>query len=472
MAQVQATRPRADIGRWAFLTIMAVVCIATALTFSWWSPRLKALLSGVQPTEGAHEAPAAKKGTDDHGHDHAGHDEGNSLELSEQAQRAMGLGAPGVVKLSTFTRTVSVPGIVVERPGRSRVEITAPLTGIVTKIFTNAGEAVSPGETLFEMRLTHEELVQLQADLLRTAEELDVIRREVARLTKATEGGAIAGKTLLDREYDQQKQEAVLRAQRQALILHGLNEAQVDEILKTRMLLSTLEVRVPTLDDKSMKLDPSRVLQVQELKAELGKHVTAGDVLAVLADHTDLLIAGEAFERDSASVSQVLAAQRPITAILDSAGSNSQTLEGLKILYLANRVDPESRSQHFYVELTNRVQRDTGANTTPRYVDWVFKPGQRMQLILPIEEWKDRIVLPVEAVAQDGVESYVFRINGDHFDRQPVHVEYRDPRYVVIANDGSLFPGDKFALRGAQQMQLALKNKAGGGIDPHAGHSH
>jgi hypothetical protein len=43
---------------------------------------------------------------------------------------------------------------------------------------------------------------------------------------------------------------------------------------------------------------------------------------------------------------------------------------------------------------------------------------------------------------------------------------------VVIANDGGLFPGDRIALSAAQQLQVAIKNKAGGGIDPHAGHNH
>jgi membrane fusion protein, heavy metal efflux system len=73
---------------------------------------------------------------------------------------------------------------------------------------------------------------------------------------------------------------------------------------------------------------------------------------------------------------------------------------------------------------------------------------------------------------EDGAEMYVFRQNGDHFDRTPVHVVYRDHRGLVVANDGSLFPGDVIAAQGAYQMHLALKNKSGGGIDPHAGHSH
>ena len=122
--------------------------------------------------------------------------------------------------------------------------------------------------------------------------------------------------------------------------------------------------------------------------------------------------------------------------------------------------------------LPNRVVR---RDTTPDgrgFVYWQFKPGQRTQVRIPVEEWTDRIVLPVEAVAQEGAEAYVFEANDDHFDRRPVHVEYRDQEWVVIANDGSLQLGNTVAMSGAHQMQLALKNKAGGGVDPHAGHNH
>src|SRR3712207_7858428 len=46
-------------------------------------------------------------------------------------------------------------------------------------------------------------------------------------IEKVTDG-AIAGKSLLERKYEQQRQEAILHAQRQALLLHGLSEAQVN----------------------------------------------------------------------------------------------------------------------------------------------------------------------------------------------------------------------------------------------------
>ena len=100
------------------------------------------------------------------GHDHAGHDEMNSLELSKQAQANVGLKL-GKVALSTFERTISIPGILRERPGRSTVAITTPLTGIVTRIYVIQGEAVEAGQKLFDLQLTHEELVQGQGDFLR-----------------------------------------------------------------------------------------------------------------------------------------------------------------------------------------------------------------------------------------------------------------------------------------------------------------
>ena len=121
--------------------------------------------------------------------------------------------------------------MVVERPGWSVLEVTAPMTGVVTRIYPIQGEAVQPGQPLFEVRLTHEDLLQVQTEFLRTVEELDVIGREVARLEKVSADGVIAGKTLLERKYEQQKQEAALRAQRQALLLHGLSAEQVDKIV-------------------------------------------------------------------------------------------------------------------------------------------------------------------------------------------------------------------------------------------------
>lgn len=403
------------------------------------------------------------------GYDHV-HDEAAAIKLSKQARGNIGLRL-AKVELRPFERTITVPGIVVERPGWSVLEVTAPMRGVVTRIYPIQGEAVEPGQPLFEVRLTHEDLLQVQTEFLRTLEELDVTGREVARLEKVTADGAIAGKTLLERKYEQQKQEAALRAQRQALLLHGLSQEQVDKIVASRTLLQSLTIRAPVRE--SAGTSETHPLLVQQLKVSLGKYVSAGDTLCTLVDYGELYIEGRAFEQDIQAINRASTAGCTISAVLGSkAAADEETVQGLCILYLDEKVDRESRAFHFYVTLPNRLLREAKTPDGRRFAYWQFKPGQRTQVRVPVEQWKDRIVLPVDAVAQEGAEAYVFEANGDHFDRRPVHVEYRDQDWVVIANDGALKVGTTVAASAAHQVQLALKAKSGGGVDPHAGHNH
>lgn len=442
-----------------------------AMSRERWVPALQDRLglNAVKPGNQSTKE-QAESGHDHSGHDHshAGHEEGNSIELSEQARKNIGL-QTAKVELKPFTRTISVPGLVVERPGRSIFRISAPLTGVITAIYPTEGEAVEPGQKLFDIRLTHEELVQLQADLLRTAEELDVVGREIARIEKLTKEGGLPGKTLLERQYEQQKQQAVLRSQRQALILHGLSTIQVDEILEKRTLLQTLSVNVPSPTNKT---DPPRYFQVLDLDVAQGEHVNAGDTMAVLVDHSELFVEGNAFERDVEEISRASAEDKPISVLLELEGQESQTVPNLKILYVSPKIEPESRTLHFYATLPNLLAQNKVLDDGRRYITWRFRPGQRTQLQVPVETWNDQIVLPAEAVVEEGAEAYVFTPNGDHFDRRTVHIEHKDQSSVVVANDGVLFPGDLVAITAAKQLQLALKNKSGGGIDPHAGHNH
>lgn len=393
--------------------------------------------------------------------------ETETITLSPQALANIGVQLTRV-ELRTFDRSIRLPGMVVERPGWSVIDVSAPMTGVVSRMYCVQGEAVQPGQPLFELRLTHEDLLQVQTEFLRTVEELDVIGREVARLEKVSADGVIAGKALLERKYEQQKQEAALRAQRQALLLHGLSKDQVDNIASTRTLLQSLTIRAP-VREKAAQAHP---LHVQELKVSQGKYVSAGDTLCKLADYGELYIEGQAFEQDIGVINKAASSGCGVSAILGSKSAGDEEVSpGLCILYLDDNVDPESRALHFYVALPNRILREDKADGRC-FVYWQFRPGQRTQIRIPVEQWKDRIVLPLEAVAQEGAEAYVFEANDDHFDRRPVRIEYRDQDWVVIANDGVLKVGGMVAASAAHQMQLALKTRAGGGVDPHAGHNH
>jgi cobalt-zinc-cadmium efflux system membrane fusion protein len=135
--------------------------------------------------------------------------------------------------------------MMIEQPGCAHITVATPMTGIVTEVATTMGQAVEPGDPLFEMRLTHEDLVRTQVEFVRTLGELDVELKELERLRDISESGAIAGRSFLERQYARDKLQALIQAQRESLRLHGLSEAQVQQITEDRRLLQDLRIVVP-----------------------------------------------------------------------------------------------------------------------------------------------------------------------------------------------------------------------------------
>lgn len=501
---------------WIFRAVAVAVVVLVATTYSAWWPIVNSLadnavsksktLAGTQqldhhPVDDDHAPKGATGVADPHaGHDHAvdphaGHDHGAhadiaSLELSRQAMRNLGLNDETLqpIRLKTFRRAITIPAKIVDRPGQTHLQVSAPLTGVVTRVAAIEGESLLPGDLIFEMRLTHEDLVRSQTDYLKTLGELDVETKEVARLSDVTSSGAVARRVLLERQYEKDKLEAVLSAQREALLLHGLSNGQVDSIAKERRLLRKVQVFVPTPGSEAMdsfqlarepmqhvafiEEEPIQPLTLETLLVQAGQSVETGAPMCVLADLSALYVEAFAFEQDAAALTAALSNGGGVTAVFDSANGESELVEGLSIRFLDTQIDPETRTLSAYVELPNRIVRDTSAPDGTRFVAWQYRPGQRLQVRVPVKRMANRIVLPVDAVAREGAENFVFVRKGGHFDRVPVHVEYRDQLTVVIALDGSVVPGDVVARRGAHQMQMALKNKSGGAVDSHAGHNH
>ena len=212
-------------------------------------------------------------------------------------------------------------------------------------------------------------------------------------------------------------------------------------------------------------------LVIDDLQVHKGQAIMAGEKLCSLSDYTQLFIEGKAFENDISAITEAAKRGWPVDAVI-SGSSGQETVRGLKLTFVSNSIDPDSRTLSMFVELPNEVVRDETNAEGQRFLSWKYRLGQRMELRVPIEEWEKQIVVPVDAVVKDGADWFVFQQNGKTFTRVPVHVRYRDQSSAVIANDGSVYPGDVVALKAAHQMQMAIKNKSGGGADPHAGHNH
>ncbi|MCA9070253.1 MAG: HlyD family efflux transporter periplasmic adaptor subunit, partial [Planctomycetaceae bacterium] len=342
-----------------------------------------------------------------------------------------------------------------------------------------------------------EDLVKAQAEFLANLGKLDVEKRELARIQRIN-SGIVANKVLLERQYEIDKLQAILKAQRHSLLLHGLTKDQVDSIISDRNLIREMQVIVPFLhadstvhsdnesdqeegsqrnggDSMRRDSDPhfhSKRFVISQLNVQPGEAVLTGQPMCVLTDYSELYIEGRAFEQDAEEILEAANAGHRLTAQAEQNEKGSPTgLEDLEILHVANQVERDSRALHFYVTLKNEIVREKQTGNR-FYLTWRFKPGQRMQLNVPVEVMNNVIVVPVDAIAHEGPETYIFVENGDHFDRRAVHVKYRDQHRAVIANDGSLFSGETVAMNGAHQLLMAIKNKAGGSEGGHSHHGH
>ena len=378
--------------------------------------------------------------------------------LTVQAQKNLRLTAKPL-KADSFWKTISVPGIVIDRPGFSDRGVVAPVTGIVSRIHKIAGDTVRPGEVLFTLKLLSESLHLTQTDLFKSAQDIKLAEAQRKRLVASE--GAVAEARIIEVDSQITRLEVSVKAYRQELINRGLLPAQIDGVTDGKFV-AEIPIVVPSrpTDTGKVQTEPM-AFEVQELKVELGQQVQAGQTLSLLANHQMLAIEGRAFRDESPLLERVVKEGWPIEIDFEEESGHGWDAHGqtFRVTYIANTIDPDSRTFRFIMPLEN--QSRAVAQLGKMQTLWRFRPGQRVRLLVRVEEVKNVFVLPPDAVARDGADAYVFRQNGDVFDRKPVQILYRDRDHVVVANDGSVPPGVYVAQTGAAQLNRMIKSQSG-----------
>jgi multidrug efflux pump subunit AcrA (membrane-fusion protein) len=334
------------------------------------------------------------------------------------------------------------------------------------------------------MELTHAEAIQHQLELIDALAQLEVAKAEIKRYEQLDQvnPGGLPGAKLREHRYELRHLEHTIDSRRQMLILLGLPPQAVDILIErhrqahvapgkrddelgdqTAPLIDKLTIYAP-LAQSPAESPPLYV--VENLSVKPGQHVEVGAALCRLGDYRRLYIEGQAFERDLEAVRRAMTEQWGVTAAVeqtaaDQRGGVTQTEQDLPIVFIDATIDTETRSASFYVELFNTLETPLETMRRP-FADWRCRVGQRIEVRIPTQQFKQRLVIPAEAVAQDGLESYVFQVSGDTFVRRRVEIAWRDERKVVLAEGQSIGEGVRIAMSGAYQLQLSLKNRAAG----------
>lgn len=400
------------------------------------------------------------------------------LELSAQARKNLKL-VSKPARLQTYWRTVLIPGEIVDRPGLSDRGVTSPAVGVVTQVHAFPGDTVSAGQPLFTLRLFSEYLQNTQSELFKATRETVLVQEQIDRLSEVAKSGAIPEAKIIELKNQLRRQNALILAYRQDLLTRGLSHAQIEQVTEGNFV-STIDVAAPpaiNTPSSTAAVQPAHLqlvsaqgdelaYEVQELSVELGQQVQAGQLLAKLSNHHSLFVVGHAFKQEAPFLERAAQERRPITIeFAEDDGAHWPTLDQtFEIRHLANSIDSASRTFDFFLPLTNQSRGYSKQGET--FLVWRFRPGQRARLHVPVEEYKDVYVLPAAAVVREGPEAFVFRQNGDLFDRRPVHVLYEDRRFAVIENDGSVTPGMYLAESAAASLNRVLKAQAASGEQP------
>ncbi len=391
--------------------------------------------------------------------------------LSAQARANLGITSQPV-KPTTYWRTVELPGVVTDRPGRSDRGVIAPVTGVVAAIYSHPGETVEADAPLITLRLTSESLHNSQRELYKSALEIELVQKEKDRLAELAESGGIPKARIIELVNEIQRLQASVEAYRQDLVARGLSMEQVNAVAKGEFL-KEITVRAPgekppeidSVSDES-EVEPVRPpfrFEFEDLNVALGQQAEAGQVLCHLADHRSLLIEGRGFVDDMPLIQQTAKEGYLINLEFEQQSGIDwpPAPTQLRIHHIENTVDTQTRTFGFHLVLENQWQvYEQGEHTG---FLWRFRPGDRVRLKVAVEKLENVIVLPQAAVVREGPEAYVFRQNGDLFDRRPVHVLAEDRTHVVIANDGSVKLGSYIAQNAAASLNRVLKAQLASG---------
>jgi multidrug efflux pump subunit AcrA (membrane-fusion protein) len=390
--------------------------------------------------------------------DHGPVVEANQVKLTAQARANLRL-LVKPLQAGVYWRTVTVPGLIVDRPAQSDRGVVAPVTGVVTRVHHFPGDAVKPGDRLFTLRLLSETLHLTQSELFKSSKEIEITRDQKKLLTDAAASGALAGNKMIELDNQLRRLAVAAQAYRTELQTRGLTPEQIDGVAAGKYV-SEIEVNAPRKSGPPDDGEPS--FEVQDLKVELGQQVQAGQTMCLLSNHQALYVEGRAFRQETALVETAAKEGWPVGVefMEDAAGAWPELDQTFTIRHIANTIDTASRTFAFYLPLAN--QSRSFAKDGRTLTLWRFRPGQKVRLHVRVEKLENVFVLPAEAVVREGPEAYVFRQSGDIFDRKPVRVVYQDRRHVVLANDGSVPPGLYVAQNGAAQINRVLRGGSGG----------
>jgi len=350
--------------------------------------------------------------------------------LAEQAGDP-GLVAPGPelvaqlqlaeVALQPVAETLRVAGNISFDEQRL-ARIGASITGRVMKIDAHLGQEVRKGEVL--AHLNSAELSEQQLTYLKALAQLELNKRNAERAKALFEADVIGAAELQRRQSEYKISLAETRAAADQLRLLGVSEGTIARLGKQGEVDSVTPVVA------------SLAGVVVERKLLQGQVVQPSDILFSVADLSRLWAVAQVPEQQ---VGQVKVGQ---SVTIEVPALGNEKMVG-KLIYVAQTIDPETRTVLVRTELDNHNGR--------------LKPAMLATMLIEARP-VDKLVVPASAVVRENDEEHVFIAEGEHaFRLVPVKLapEHGGQRVVLSGLKG----GEKLVVQGAFHLNNERNRK-------------
>lgn len=290
--------------------------------------------------------------------------------------------------------------------------IGASVTGRVTEINAMLGTTVKKGSQLAMLNST--ELGRAQSDYLKASTQVNLRQVTVKRAERLKEGGVLSEAEYQERKAVLTEAEVDLRAARDQLKIMGMSEHDLKVLDQDRNIHSFSPV---TSNIEGV---------VIERNIAVGQVVQPADSLYTVADLSRLWLVAEVPEQQAhwAHEGDQVQAEIPALPELEVVG---------KLIYVADLVNPETRTVMVRMELTNP--------------DRLFKPNMLAALKIT-KPGSQSLVIPSQAIVREGDQDYVFvEQSADSFELRPVKLGREENRRRPLLS--GIKSGDRIVVNGS-----------------------
>lgn len=318
---------------------------------------------------------------------------------------------------------------------RKVATLTPRVSGIVSRVSVDLGDAVKSGQTLVELESV--ELAEAQSAYLEALANKRLAQKSFVRQQSLREQNITSEREFLEAERDFESADIQASSARQKLLRLGMSDSGVKHLVRQGQsgATGTVSVTAPF---------PGNVL---ELHASLGERIEPGHAMLRISDTRSLWVWVDLYEAQLANVKRAMNGDGlPITLTVPAYGEDA----------FSGRLD-------FVGQVMDEGTRTVKARVTIENPNGKLKPGMFARVRLGLDPTKGAVAVPMSSVLSDEDRDFVFvHYKDDYFVRRPVTKGRTLDGYVELL-DG-VEPDRRIAVAGAFLLKSdVLRSKMGEG---------